>query len=46
MSAWLMNPALSQDEKYEMMRDMAYIAVVFAMGRRCDEMANLLISQI
>ena len=46
MSAWLMNPALSQDEKYEMMRDMAYIAVVFATGRRCDDMANLLISQM
>jgi len=46
MSAWLMNPALSQYEKYEMMRDMAYIAVVFATGRRCDDMANLLISQM
>ena len=45
-----MNPALSQDKRYEMMssRDMAYIAVVFATGRRCDDvaMANLLISQM
>ena len=45
-----MNPALSQDKRYELMssRDMAYIAVVFATGRRCDDvaMANLLISQM
>ena len=41
MSAWLMDPALSLDERYEMMRDMAYIAVVFATGKRCDNLANL-----
>ena len=29
-----------------MMRDMAYIAVVFVTGRRCDDMENLLISQM
>ena len=41
MSAWLMDPSLSLDERYEMMRDMAYIAVVFATGKRCDNLANL-----
>ena len=41
MSAWLMDPALSLDERYEMMRVMAYIAVVFATGKRCDNLANL-----
>ena len=46
MSAWLMDPSLTQDETYEMMRDMAYIAVVFATGKRCDDIANLLISQM
>ena len=46
MSAWLMHPSLTQDERYEMMRDMAYIAVVFATGKRCDDIANLLISQM
>ena len=33
MSAWLMDPSLTQDERYEMMRDMAYIAVVFATAK-------------
>ena len=46
MSAWLMDPSLSLDERYEMMRDMAYIAVVFATGKRCDDLANLLIPQM
>lgn len=46
MSAWLMNPTLSQDERYEMMRDMAFIAVVCATGKRCDDLTNLLISQM
>ena len=41
-----MDPSLTQDERYEMMRDMAYIAVVFATGKRCDDIANLLISQM
>ena len=43
---WLMNPTLSQDERYEMMRDMAFIAVVCATGKRCDDLTNLLISQM
>ena len=42
MSAWLMNPKLTVDEKYEMMRNMAFIAVVFATGKRCDYLANCL----
>ena len=46
MSAWLMNPNLTVDERYEMMRDMAFIAVVFATGKRCDDLANLLVSQM
>ena len=46
MSAWLMNPNLTVDERYKMMRDMAFIAVVFATGKRCDDLANLLVSQM
>jgi len=46
MSAWLMDPSLTIDERYEMMRDMAFIAVVCATGKRCDDLANLLISQM
>ena len=46
MSAWLMDPSLSLDDRYEMMRDITYIAVVFATGKRCDDIANYLISQM
>ena len=40
---WLMNPTLSQDERYEMMRDMAFIAVVCATGKGCDNLTIVII---
>ena len=41
-----MDSSLTIDERYEMMQDMAFIAVVCATGKRCDDLANLLISQL
>ena len=46
MGVWLMDKKLSTDERYEMMRDVAFIAVVFATGKSCVDLANLLITQM
>ena len=46
MSVLLMDSSLTQDERSKMMRDLAHIALVFKTGKWCNDIMNLLISQM
>ena len=44
MASWLFDPALSTDEQFELLRDIAFICLAFAAGKRCHDLTNLLIA--